>query len=68
MTTSMLTLNAILMLSVVVSLVSLLAWAIRTQHRDHPGQMPVRGTASRPASQRSRPAPQTRRTPVTGGV
>ncbi len=68
MITSMLTLNAILMLSVAVSIVALLAWAIRTQHRDHATQIAATDPVARPAGRRSRPAPQPRRRPVTGGV
>ena len=58
MITSMLALNAILMLSVVVSIVGLMAWGILTQHRDHqtPTQpAPRRGsTLGQPTSPKQR--------------
>ncbi|HET9093610.1 MAG TPA: hypothetical protein VFN36_00880 [Solirubrobacteraceae bacterium] len=66
MTTPLLALNAILMLSVVVAIVTLLAWAIRAQHRARTTSAVVTDRAVRPARSRTRPVSPPRRRAVTG--
>ncbi len=69
MTPSLLALNAILMFSVVAGIVTLLAWAIRTQHRDRTAPAFLRtDRAVRPARTRPRAASQPHRRPITGGA